>query len=164
MAWLLVCIPRLCSCSEGLLPSWPWPDPVQIFLLSGAPTRLQAFYLCLVHLVSLDSYKNHIMPRPRGRPRRGSPWKPRHPSVSPSDSPSIYSSPPLQLEPIISPSPAPSVSQFNCLAVIPWMSRSSSHLHIAPPLVETAPIPVFDSLRNSGGDPPPPRKLGNSEY
>jgi hypothetical protein len=110
MAWLLACIPRLCSCSEGLPPSLQWPDPILNFMLSSAPTRLQAFYLCLVHLVSLDSYKQHLMPHPRGRPRRGSPWKPCRPFVSPPNSPSICSSPSLHPEPFISPSPAPPVS------------------------------------------------------
>jgi hypothetical protein len=163
MAWLLVCVPRLYSRSEGLLPSLPWPDPVRIFMLSAAPTCLQEFYLCLVHLVPLDSYKKHLMPHPRGRPRRGSPWKPHQPSVSPPDSPSIFSSPPLQPEPIISPSPALLVSQLNCLAIIPRMSISSSRPLLAPPLVEPASIPVFDSLRKAGGEPPPPRKPWNSE-
>jgi hypothetical protein len=163
MAWLLVCAPRLCSRSEGLPPSLPWPDSSRTFMLSAAPTRLQAFYLCLVHLVSFDSHKKHLMPRPRGRPRRGSPWKPRRPSVSPPDSPSICSSPSLQPEPFISPSPAPPVSQFNCLAIIPRMPSSSSCPLLAPPMVEPAPIPVFDSLRKTGGEPPPPRKPWNSE-
>jgi len=164
MAWLLVCVPRLYTRFEGLLPSLPWPDPVRTFFLSATPPRLQAFYLCLVELVSLASYKNHLMSRPRGRSRRGSPWKPRRPSVSPPDSPSICSSPPLEPEPIISPSPAPPVSQFNCLAIIPRTPSSSSRLLLSPFVVESAPIPVFDSLRNSGGEPPPPRKPGNTEY
>jgi hypothetical protein len=33
------------------------------------------------------------MPRPRGRPRRGSPWRPRRPPISPPTSPSSCSSP-----------------------------------------------------------------------
>jgi hypothetical protein len=163
MAWLLMCVPCLCSCSEGLLPLLPWPDPVRTFMLSAAPTHLQAFHLCLVHLVSLDSYKQHLMPCPRGRSRRGSPWKPRRPSVSPPNSPSICSSPPLQPEPFISPSPAPPVSQFHGLEIIPQMLSFSSHPLLAPPLVEPTPIPVFDSLRKTRGEPPHPRKPWNSE-
>jgi hypothetical protein len=164
MDWLLVCVPRLCLRTEGLLPSLPWPDLARIFWLFATPTRFQAFCLCLVHPVSVTSYKNNLMPRPRGRPRRGSPWKPHRPSVSPPDSPSICSSPPLQPEPYITPSPASPITQFNCLAIIPRMLSSSSRLLLAPPVAEPTPIPVLYSLRNLGGEPLPPCKPGNTGH
>jgi hypothetical protein len=157
-------VPRLCSSAEGLLPSRPWSDLVRILRLFAGLTCLRAFHFGLVHLASLDSHQHHLMPRPRGRPRRGSPWKPRRPSLSPPDSPSICSSPPLQPEPITPPSPAPLVSQLNSLAIIPRMSGSPSRLCIASTLTEPDPTPVFDFPRSSGGAPPPPRRPGNSEH
>jgi hypothetical protein len=36
---------------------------------------------------------DHHMTRPRGRPRRGAPWKPRRPSITPPDTTSDDSSP-----------------------------------------------------------------------
>jgi hypothetical protein len=135
-----------------------------ILLEFSGSLQLQAFCLCLVHPVSVTSYKNNLMPGPRGRPRRGSPWKPRRPSVSPPDSPSICSSPPLQPEPYINPSPTSPITQFNCLAIIPRMLSSSSRLLLALPVAEPAPIPVLYSLRNLGGEPLPPCKPGNTGH
>jgi hypothetical protein len=59
-------------------------------------------------------------PRPRGRPRRGSPWKPRRPSITPSDSTSADSSPPRQV-------PRPSLSHCAPRSLVPWLS-SRAHL------------------------------------
>jgi hypothetical protein len=129
----------------------------------AAPVRLQALYLCLLHLVSFSCYATNLMPRPRGRPRRGSPWKPRRPSVSPPDSPSTCSSPSLQPEPILPASPAPPVSQFDSLAIIPRLSCSSSRHLLVPPTVEPPLAPVLDSSRKTVGEPPPckPRNTEN---
>jgi hypothetical protein len=94
LAWLTMVVTHLRLHPEGLIPSQPWPNPARILWFHAAPAHPQAIHLCLVHLISSASHSYYLMPRPRGRPRRGSPWKPRRPSVSPPDSPSICSSPP----------------------------------------------------------------------
>jgi hypothetical protein len=64
----------------------------------------------------LTSYIGPRMTRPRGRPRQGSPWKPRRPSITPPTSESEDCSPrhqfnstPASLRPL----------QFSSMAVIP---------------------------------------------
>jgi hypothetical protein len=105
MAWLLVSASRLRSRPDWLSPPLPWPDSNRTFMIIVAPVHLQALYLCLLHLVSFGFHATNLMPRQRGRPRRGSPWKPRRPSVSPPESPSTCSSPSLQPEPVLPASP-----------------------------------------------------------
>jgi hypothetical protein len=95
---------------------------------------------------------------------RGSPWRPLRPSISLSDSPSICSSLPLQSELFFASSHASSNSQFNCLAIIPRILISLSRLFLDPPVDFTAPTPVLDPLRNSGGEPPPHRRPGKARY
>jgi hypothetical protein len=164
MALLLVSVPRLCLWSEGLPPSLPWPAPTRIFWFPAAPNHPQTFCLCFVHLVSAISHRHNHMSRPRGRSRRGSPWRPRRPSVSPPDSPSTCSSPPLRAEPHFTTPPAPPVMQFNGLAIIPRPLCSSSRLLLAPPVAEPAPTPLLASPRNLGGEPPSSRKHGNNGH
>jgi hypothetical protein len=95
---------------------------------------------------------------------RGSPWKPCRPSILLPDSPSIYSSLPLQSELFFASSHASPNSQFNCLAIIPRISSSLSCLFLDPPVDFTAPTPVLDPLRNSGDKPPPHRRSGKARY
>ena len=95
---------------------------------------------------------------------RGSPWKPRQPSISLPDSPSICSSLPLQSELFFASSHASPNSQFNCLAIIPRITSSLSRLFLDPPVDFTAPTPVLDPLRNSGDKPPPHRRSGKARY
>jgi hypothetical protein len=97
MALLFVLASRPRSWTEFILPPLPWPSSNWTFMVIISPTHLQALYLRLVHLVFFCIHSTKLMPRQRGRPRRGSPWNPRwpQPSVSPPGSPSMISSPPL---------------------------------------------------------------------
>jgi hypothetical protein len=95
---------------------------------------------------------------------RGSPWKPRQPSISLPDSPSICSSLPLQSEIFFASSHASPNSQFNCLAIIPRITSSLSRLFLDLPADFTAPTQVLDPLRNSGDEPPPHRRPGKARY
>jgi hypothetical protein len=126
-------------------------------MLIVALGRLQALYLYLVHLVSFSCYATNLMPCPWGQPNRGSPWKPRRPSVLPLASPSTCSSPSLHPEPILSASPAPPVSQFDNLAIIPRLSCSSSRHLLVPPSIVPPLALVLDSYWKTVGEPPPCR-------
>jgi hypothetical protein len=117
-----------------------------------------------VHLISSASHNYYLMPRPRARPWRGSPWKPRRPSVLLPNSPSIFSSPPLQSEIFFASSHASLNSQFNCLTIIPGITSSLSCLFLDPPTDFTTPTPVLEPLRNSDGEPPPHRRPGKARY
>jgi hypothetical protein len=94
----------------------------------------------------------------------GSPWKPRRPSISLPDSPSICSSLALQSELFFASSHASPNSHFNCLEIIPRILSSLSHLFLEPPADFTSPTPVLDPLRNSGDEPPPHRRPGKARY
>jgi len=146
---MLVIYPRLLS--AGLIPSQHRLESARFLWVDVAP----AILLHRVLLVSSAIRTVHLMTRPRGRPRRGSPWKPRRPSVSPSDSPSIFSSPRLQSDLFSASSHIPLNSQLNFLAMVP-KSPSSLLRHFLNPLVNpTSPTPVLDPLGNLGCDPSP---------
>jgi hypothetical protein len=93
------------ACNVGHSPRWipaelalqlQWCDPARTFWLELGPAYSLTFRPHRVLWTASARRTGWTMTRPRGRPRRGSPWKPRRPSVSPSDSPSISSSPRLQ--------------------------------------------------------------------
>jgi hypothetical protein len=113
-----------------------WVDSIHVPLLN---------WTLLAYLITCTE---SIMTRPRGRPRRGSPWKHCRPSVTPLGSPSVCSSPRSQLESIAALLQALMVVS---MATIPRSPISlSRHLH--DPLVifhPPAPIP------GSSGNPPP---------
>jgi hypothetical protein len=84
---------------EAPSPVQPWrPGLTQNSTrrLETTPAGHQVTHLAVVLMFLRADSHLLPMPRPRGRPRRGSPWKPRRPSVSPPDSPSVDSSPPPQ--------------------------------------------------------------------
>jgi hypothetical protein len=87
------------------------------------------------------SYIGLLMTRPRGRPRRGSPWKPRRPSITPPDSTSDDSSPrhqsnstPVSLRP----------PQFSSMAVIPRTPVSLLRLLNDSPAAPHNPVTLHD--------------------
>lgn len=102
-------------------------------------------------LIPLASCIELSMTRPRGRPRRGTPWKPRRPSVTPPDSTSTESSPRQQTK---SPPVSLRVLQFNSMAVIPSTPISTLRLSLDPLPYSSNPMPLRDPLGDRGGDPP----------
>jgi hypothetical protein len=69
------------------------------------------------------------MPRPRGKPRRGAPWRPRRPSLSSPDTSSDDSQPSLQIasSPVNLQPP-----HFGSMAIIPTSSTTLHRLHPDP--------------------------------
>jgi hypothetical protein len=149
---------RLCSKGEGLLPSLPGTGRTCFLRLLASLTCLHALHSSLLHPASSNSQ----IPHPRGRLRQGSPWKPHGPSLSPPGSPSICSSPPIQLEP--SPPPSPLVLQLHSLAIVPWTMDAPSRLCIASTMPVPDPMSVVDLPRSSYREPPPPCRPGNSDH
>jgi hypothetical protein len=122
MALLLVSVHCLCWWFVGLSPSQPWPSFDCAHWSSAAPLNTQPG----------DHSSAHPMPkhkeRLRGRPRRGSPWRPRRPSFSPPASPPTGSSIHPQAEPHSLTSLNPPTMNFNCLELIPRLPSSSLRL------------------------------------
>jgi hypothetical protein len=102
-------------------------------------------------LVPIASCIELSMTHPRGRPRRGAPWKPRQPSVMPPDSTSTESSPRQQTK---SPPVSLQVLHFNSMAVIPSTPISTLQLSLDPLAYPSNPMPFHDPLGDKGGDPP----------
>ena len=155
---MFVICPRLLS--AGLLPSQHGLDSARLLWVIVVPATL----LHRVLLISSASCTVYLMTRPRGRLRRGSPWKPRRSSITPPDSPSICSSPRLQSEFISASSHVPSNAQFNSMAIIPRSPNSLLQHFQEPPMKPSAPTPVLDPLGNSGCEPSPyraPKKVGH---
>jgi hypothetical protein len=86
------------------------------------------------------------MTRPRGRPRRGSPWKPRRPSVSPSDSPSISSSPRHHSGHLSAYSHDRMNSHSTRGALVPRTPSSPLHYPHSPSATPLDPTSDFDPL------------------
>jgi hypothetical protein len=149
---LVVC---LCAGIIWLSPLQPLWKLTGIGMHTTALVQLPTSVHPLVHLAPISGHSTRIMPRPRGRPRRGSPWKPRRPSVSPPASPSSHSSPSIHPEPIPPAPPDIVVSNFDSLAIIPKMLSSSSRLPPNPPGFEPPPPPHQNSAGTTGGEPPP---------
>jgi hypothetical protein len=78
----------------------------------------------------------HSMTRPRGRPKRGSPWKPRRPPVKPPSSPSGRPSPRPQSAALLQDSMVASLATTSRSPI-----SSPSHLHV--PLVKFQPPAPF---------------------
>jgi hypothetical protein len=89
-------------------------------------------------LIPLASCIELSMTRPRGRPRRGAPWRPRRPSVMPPDSTSTKSYPRQQTK---SPHVSLQVLQFNSMVVIPSMPISTLWLSLDPLAYPSNPMP-----------------------
>jgi hypothetical protein len=101
-------------------------------------------------------------PRPRGKPRRGSPWKPRRPSITPPDSTSDDSSPRHQSNPTpVSLRP----QQFSSMAVIPRTPVSLLRILNDFPAVPHNPVTLHDPPSRLDGEPSPqgvPRGAGHN--
>jgi len=144
-------------CFNYQLPWQPSSEFFGICRLITALVWLQASFHSPFHLALSFHFMMRIMSRPRGRSRRGSPWKPRQPSVSPPSSPSSCSSPPIQPEPILPSPPALAVSHFGSLAIVPRLTSSASRHFPNPPLFENPLAPIPNSAGKTVGEPP----LGN---
>jgi hypothetical protein len=155
----------VCPCAGfNWHPSWQPPSEFfGICRLITALVWLQASFHSPLHLTLSIQFTTRTMPRPRGRPRRGSPWKPRRPSVSPPASPSSCSSPSIQPEPTLPSSPALAASHFDSLAIVPRLSSSTSRHLPEPPLFEPPLAPIPTSVGLIVGEPPPckPRSTEN---
>jgi hypothetical protein len=93
------------------------------------------------------------MTRPRGRPRRGSPWKPRRPPITPPDSTSADSSPRHQS---VSTPVSLQAPQFRSMAIIPKTPISLLRL------IQN-PEPSHTPAGNIGCGPAPQRKPNTAE-
>jgi hypothetical protein len=113
-------------------------------------------------LVFLAGCTGLSMTRPRGRPRQGSPWKPRRPSTSPSESTSTDSSPCQQSHSIPVSLCAP---QLNSMAIISRTPISILQLSQVPSVLPSTSAPSHDPLGKLDGGPSPysqPNRVGPS--
>jgi hypothetical protein len=114
--------------------------------------------------VFVASCTSLAMTRPRGRPRRGSPWKPRRPLTTPSESTSTDSSPRQKSHSIPISLCTP---QLNSMAIIPRTPVSIlqlSHVHSTLP---STSAPYHDPLGSLDGGPSPysqPNRAGPNFY
>jgi hypothetical protein len=135
----------------------PWPSFDCAYWSSAAPLIPQPGDHSCAH--PMPKHKERL----RGRPRRGSPWRPRRPSFSPPASPPTDSAIHPQAETLDPTSLNPPTMNFNCLELVPRLPSSSLRLLLAPLVTEPvhSPSPVFP--RDIGADQPPPaRKPGYS--
>jgi hypothetical protein len=102
----------------------PWLDAAPVSLLH----RLLLLPSSLLHRALNDS--------PQRSPKRGAPWRPRRPPVTPPDSTSTESSPRHQTR-----SPPVSILQFNSMAVIPSTPLSTLRLSLDPLAFSANPCP-----------------------
>jgi hypothetical protein len=116
MAWLVVFGIAPCMRSEGLLPSRRKQNQARSEAIS-------IVYLQLWFNPVQTCSPAHMKERIRGKPKRGSPWKPRRPPVSPSVSPmTCSSSHPQTMSPAATPPPLQSLHLRS--AVTPPPSQS----------------------------------------
>jgi hypothetical protein len=151
-----ICMFVVCFCAGfiWLSPLQPLSKHTGSGMHTNALVRLQASFHSLVHLAPFSFHPSKIMPSPRGHPRRGSPWKPRRPSVSPPPSPSSCSSPSTHPEPN-PPSPAAiDFPHFDSFSIVPKMSSSSSHLPPNPLVFRPPPPMSLNSIGKIVGEPP----------
>jgi hypothetical protein len=147
---------HFCSLSAGLIPT-------QLKLISVLLLWSELAPVIPLHqaaFVPSASCTGHPMTRPRGRPRRGSPWKPRRPSITPPDSTSADSSPRHQSDftPVSLQAP-----QFSSMAIIPRTPISLLRLFQDSPAIPPNPVPSHDPLGNLGCGPSPqgePKRVG----
>jgi hypothetical protein len=135
MAWLVSFVIPPCMRLEGLLPSRRRHNPASSAIWS---TGYQQFWL-------LAPRAKHRPPatmreRIRGKPKRGSPWRPRKPSLSPSTSPITGSSthPPI-LSPGATPLPAQTKRRRPSATVPPQQSQLPHAMASIPRGTPTTP-------------------------
>jgi hypothetical protein len=150
MALLLVSVHCLCWWLEELSPPCPWPTQDSAPWPPETPPHPWAFGRC--YGLPMPDHK----PRLRGRPRRGSPWRPRRPSAPPSAQPPTCSSLRFQAEPM---------EHVHSLALIPRPLCSSSRIFQTPPMAAPPHTP-FSALPRTLEDknPPSSRKQGHKEH
>jgi hypothetical protein len=95
------------------------------------------------------------MTRLRGRPKRGSPWKPRRPAFSRSDSSSLSSSSRSRSGQFSEASRNRATAHFNCRALVPRTAGSPSQHLRDPPVITSVPEP--EPQQTSRGAGPLPR-------
>jgi hypothetical protein len=152
----------ICCCQPPaeLSLQWQWCDPV----LSASYPKLSPVYSLTLRPrpafgIASACSEGWTMTRPRGRLRRGSPWKPRRPSVSPSDSPSISSSPWHHSGHLSAYSHARMNSHSTSGALVPRTSSSPLHYPHSPSTTPLNPTSDYDphSQHASRGAGPLPR-------
>jgi hypothetical protein len=125
---------HFCSMLAGLLSVWLEFSPV-------LPLRREHSPFILLHqtpFVPPASCTRPPMTRPRGRPRRGSPWKPRRPPTTPPDSTSDDSSPRHRSDFTPASLKAP---QLSSMAVITRTPIALLRLLHDPPAGPSSPVP-----------------------
>jgi hypothetical protein len=139
---------HFCSMFAGLLPTQLKFIPVLLLWSALAPV----IPLHQATFVPSASCTGLPMTRPRGRPRRGSPWKPRRPPITPPDSTSDDSSPRHQSDftPVSLQAP-----QFSSMAVIPRTPISLLRLFQDSPATPPNPVPSHDPPGNLECGPSP---------
>jgi hypothetical protein len=155
MVWLAMLVIRRRWFPAELALQLQWCDPARTFWLELGPAYSLTSRPHRVLWTASARRTGWTMTRPRGRPRRGSPWKPRRPSVSPSDSPSISSSPRLQSGHFSASSHGLTNPQFNCMAMVPRTPSSPQRHLLSPPVNPSVPTPALDPLGYMGGDEHP---------
>jgi hypothetical protein len=148
----LCCFGFCCWLAELLSPR-PWPAFESAYWSLEAPRR---GHLC-VH--TMPKHKRRL----RGKPRRGSPWRPRRPSFSSRDaSPPAPSRHLQEAEPSHTP-PTQSTASFNLMDLILRSPCSSLPLLLAPTGTEqhSAQHSALPSTLDAA-PPPPKRDSGSS--
>jgi hypothetical protein len=143
----------ICCCRPPaeLALQWQWCDPVSTSWLELSPVYSLTLRPRPVFGTASARSVGWTMTRPRGRPRRGSPWKPRRPSVSPSDSPSISSSPRHHSGHLSAYSHDRMNSHSTRGALVPRTSSSPLHYPHSPSVTPFDPTSDFDPLGFLGG-------------
>jgi hypothetical protein len=130
-----------------LPPPRPWPAFESACWSLEAPHR---DHLCVY---TMPKHKRRL----RGKPRRGSPWRPRRPSFFSHDtSPSAPSRHLQEAQPSHTP-PAQSTASFNSLDLIPRSPCSSLPLLLAPTGTEPQSTQRSAFPSTLGEEPPPPK-------
>jgi hypothetical protein len=150
MARLVVLVIDPCMQSAGLLPSQHRRDLARPLRIAVVPVTFLHLWFNFVQ----TSPPTHMKERLRGRPRRGSPWKPRRPSVSPSVSPSTCSSSRPQTPSTIATSPPTQCMLLNSMAIIPRVSASLLRCPQDPRMQFSAPMSIPGPSSNLSNEPP----------
>jgi hypothetical protein len=92
MRWVIMAKVNISMLIVGLILPKPDCHPALLLWCERDPILPRCSSTFALPAIRIDCY----MTRPRGRPRRGAPWKPRRPSLSPPDTSSDDSPPRLQ--------------------------------------------------------------------
>jgi hypothetical protein len=139
MALLLVLVHCLCWWLEEFSHPSPWPTQDSAGGPPETPPHFWTFACC-----NEPPMPNH-KPRLRGRPRRGSPWRPRRPSAPPSAQPPT--GPSLRF-------PAETMESIHSLALVPRPLSSALRILQSPPMA-APPHPPLSALPGTSADQNP---------